>query len=150
MLFFFCVSSYASQPYVLLYPEKQFLIAPQESSEGDEDGDKFWQTFFSYFSSCDSDLDGGTRKLSKLEKFPNSQMQMTNMVVQVDKIGEKPNGVIDNKIEPIPQKPFYFIIPPANLPSNPVDRQFFFKPRVPLQFHKQWPLAKEMTTNEIA
>lgn len=116
----------------MLFPEKQYLIAPQESSEGDEDGDKFWQTFFSYFSSCDSD--GETKKLSKLNKFANQPPQTMN-TMQDDKIG--PNDVTVNKVESIPQKPFYFIIPPGILPSNSIDRRIFFKPGVPLQFHKK-------------
>lgn len=111
-------SSYGNRPYLVVYPEKQWLATPQQSSEGDEDGDKFWQSFFSYFSSCDSDGSGEMKKAFELRKSTNQATQMVDRE-QSDKIGEKPDVQTGNKIESTPQKPFYFIIPPGRFPGGP-------------------------------
>lgn len=103
-----------NRPYLLVYPER---LTKPEASASEEDGDKFWQSFFSYFSGCDSDWDSEMRKAFRLRTSTNQATLVEQQ--QSDKIAEKPNIPTPNKIEPTPQKPFYFVLPPGNFAGAP-------------------------------
>lgn len=100
----------------MIYPNKQGLIKPEEGAESsDDDGEKFWQSFFSYFSGgCDSGLDDGSKKVAIVKRIIEQPVPIA-AANQSDKIVEKPNAVTENKIE---QKPFYFVIPPRPSLNN--------------------------------
>lgn len=132
---------------MLIYPDKQALSKPEGSGteSTNDDGEQFWQTFFSYFSGgCDSDWDGDSKKPAAMRKIIEQPVQQLAASNQSDKNAENSNAATEIKIE---QKPFYFVIPPgpfvssipgsfpgappANFPGRPIYPRVFYKPAAP-------------------
>lgn len=106
------VSIFSFDQPLLVYPQYQLLPSRQDGGGGGGQGGSgggFWQTFQSYF--CGDMVDAPVRARIP----PNIDMKLTEKEAEID--GSTEQKVEADKVTKEPSKPYYFVLPPNQLPS---------------------------------